>query len=300
ANGTLMLNGEAVSIGMTVPIADAANLTFMPDENWNGQTTFDYHSVDNDGLADTTPATVTITIDAVNDAPETDNLATSGNEDTLITVPALSGSDLDGQVVSFVIDSLPANGTLMLNGEAVSIGITVPIADAANLTFMPDENWNGQTTFDYHSVDNDGLADATPATVTITIDAVNDAPETDNLATSGNEDTLITVPALSGSDLDGQVVSFVIDSLPANGTLMLNGEAVSIGMTVPVADAANLTFMPDENWNGETTFDYYSVDNDGLADTTPATVTITVDPVNDAPETDDLATSGNEDTLITV
>ncbi|WP_220741541.1 Ig-like domain-containing protein, partial [Shewanella algidipiscicola] len=66
----------------------------------------------------------------------------------------------------------------------------------------------------YHSVDNDGLADATPATVTITIDAVNDAPETDDLATSGNEDTLITVPALSGSDLDGQVVSFVIDSLP--------------------------------------------------------------------------------------
>ncbi|WP_220741497.1 tandem-95 repeat protein, partial [Shewanella algidipiscicola] len=290
----------AVSIGMTVPIADAANLTFMPDENWNGQTAFNYHSVDNDGLADATPATVTITIDAVNDAPETDDLATSGNEDTLITVPALSGSDLDGQVVSFVIDSLPANGTLMLNGEAVSIGMTVPVADAANLTFMPDENWNGETTFDYYSVDNDGLADTTPATVTITIDAVNDAPETDNLATSGNEDTLITVPALSGSDLDGQVVSFVIDSLPANGTLMLNGGAVSIGMTVPIADAANLTFMPDENWNGQTAFNYNSVDNDGLADTTPATVTITVDPVNDVPETDNLATSGNEDTLITV
>ncbi|WP_285797952.1 Ig-like domain-containing protein, partial [Metapseudomonas resinovorans] len=137
--------------------------------------TFDYAAVDNQGLEDSTPATGTITVASVNDAPETDATSASGNEDAAGIPVALSGSDFDGSVASFVIKSLPANGTLLLNGVALNIGDSVPATgNGASVTFVPNANWNGTATFDYAAVDNQGLEDATPATGTITVASVND------------------------------------------------------------------------------------------------------------------------------
>ncbi|WP_197279015.1 cadherin-like domain-containing protein, partial [Vibrio coralliirubri] len=100
-----------------------------------------------------------------------------------------------------------------LNGVAVVAGATISLADASKLTFTPNADWNGDTSFTYHAVDDDGLADATPATITITVNDINDAPETNDLSVSGDEDaSSILVPTLSGSDSDGNVASFVIDT----------------------------------------------------------------------------------------
>src|SRR5690606_19698697 len=187
-------------IGDSVPASgNGASLTFVPNANWNGTTSFDYAAVDNQGLEDATPATGTITVASVNDAPETHAASGSGNEDSAGIPVSLSGSDFDGTVASFVIKSLPANGILQLNGVTLNIGDSVPATgNGASVTFVPNANWNGTTDFQYASVDNDGLEDSTPATGTITVDAVNDAPETDATSARGNEDTAITVN-LSGS-----------------------------------------------------------------------------------------------------
>ena len=83
-----------------------------------------------------------------------------------------------------------------------------------------------------------------------------------------------------GSDPDGNVVGYVIKSLPLNGHLFADAamtQPVSIGQTV----VGPVYFMPNENWNGTTSFQYASVDNSGLIDATPATATINIDPVND-------------------
>ncbi|WP_342247448.1 hypothetical protein, partial [Pseudomonas sp. OTU5201] len=148
-------------------------------------------------------------------APETAAASGSGNEDSTGIPVALSGSDLDGTVDHFVIKSLPANGTLFLNGVALAIGSEVPaFANGASITFVPSANWNGTTDFQYASVDNQGLEDGTPATGTITVASVNDAPETAVTSASGNEDSAGIPVVLSGSDLDGTVDHFVIKSLP--------------------------------------------------------------------------------------
>ncbi len=296
-----MLNGVALNIGDNVPATgNAASLTFTPNANWNGDTSFQFAAVDNQNLADATPATATIHVEPVNDAPETNPTTASGNEDSPITVN-LSGSDIDGTVDHFVIQSLPANGTLMLNGVALNIGDNVPATgNAASLTFTPSANWNGDTSFQFTAVDNQNLADSTPATATIHVEPVNDAPETNPATASGIEDSPITVN-LSGSDIDGTVDHFVIQSLPANGTLMLNGVALNVGDNVPATgNAASLTFMPSANWNGDTSFQFTAVDNQNLADSTPATATLHVEPVNDAPETNPATASGIEDSPITV
>ncbi|MBL0513196.1 retention module-containing protein [Aeromonas media] len=113
----------------------------------------------------------------LNEAPETANKQATGQEDAAsIAIPTLSGSDIDGSVVSFTIKSLPANGILYLNGVAVTVDQSIAVADAGKLTFTPNANWNGNTSFNYAAVDNDGAVDASPATVTIKVDAVNDLP----------------------------------------------------------------------------------------------------------------------------
>ncbi|WP_285797939.1 tandem-95 repeat protein, partial [Metapseudomonas resinovorans] len=298
ANGILQLNGVALAIGDSVPATgNGASITFVPSANWNGTTTFDYAAVDNQGLEDSTPATGTITVASVNDAPETDATSASGNDDAAGIPVALSGSDFDGSVASFVIKSLPANGTLLLNGVALNIGDSVPATgNGTNVTFVPNANWNGTTTFDYAAVDNQGLEDSTPATGTITVASVNDAPDTHAANGTGDEDSAGIPVVLSGSDFDGSVASFVIKSLPANGTLLLNGVALNIGDSVPATgNGASLTFVPNANWNGTTSFDYAAVDNQGLEDATPATGTITVASVNDAPDTHAASGTGDED-----
>ncbi|HDY7620703.1 TPA: type I secretion C-terminal target domain-containing protein [Vibrio vulnificus] len=113
---------------------------------------------------------------------------------------------------------------------------------------------------------------------------LNEAPNTLDKHAEGLEDaTSIVIPALSGSDIDGTVVSFTIKTLPTNGVLYLDGVAVTAGQPIVAEDASKLTFTPNADWNGITNFSYVAVDNEGLADATAATVTITVSPMNDAP-----------------
>jgi T1SS-143 domain-containing protein len=129
-----------------------------------------------DGHGGTDTATVNVSLTNVNDPPETYDHEASGNEDTPITVN-LTGSDVDGTVASFTISTLPDHGTLMLGDVVLHEGSSVPASsDAAAVTFVPDANWNGDTSFTYAAVDNDGASDATPATATITVDSVNDPP----------------------------------------------------------------------------------------------------------------------------
>src|SRR5262249_59179286 len=84
--------------------------------------------------------------------------------------------------VTLKITSRRANGTLYSYAGLTTelhVGDTVPAtANAATVYFAPTANWNGSTTFQYAAVDNDAAQDATPATATITVASVNDAPET--------------------------------------------------------------------------------------------------------------------------
>ena len=116
-------------------------------------------------------------------------------------------------------------------------------------------------------------------------DLFNIAPDTDTKSAIGDEDTLIAIQ-LTGSDADSNLSGFRIKSLPANGTLYSDAAG-----TQPIADEQVLAgtspltvyFKPAANWNGDTSFAYAARDSFGLEDATPATFTIHVTPVNDAP-----------------
>ncbi|MGE6180499.1 type I secretion C-terminal target domain-containing protein, partial [Aeromonas salmonicida] len=172
----------------------------------------------------------------LNEAPETADKQASGLEDAAsITIPALSGSDIDGTVVSFTIKSLPANGVLLLDGVPVTENQSVQAVDAGKLTFVPSADWNGDTSFSYVAVDNEGLADATPATVTIRVEAVNDLP---TLGISNG--AIVSEEGLPNGIIDINGNPDTTDAKSMSGTISV-GDVDSSTLTVSLDGPAGLT-----------------------------------------------------------
>ena len=292
ASGTLWLNADgtgAIAQGQFV----AGPVYFQPNADWNGGTTFEYTAIDDNGN-ESANATVTLTVDPVNDAPTAENVSVSGDEDTILTI-TFDGADIDGTVVGFIVKSLPANGTLWLNANGTG-AIALNQQVSATIYFEPNADWNGNSSFDYAAIDNQG-AESANATVSLTVDPVNDAPTAENVSASGDEDTILTV-TFDGADIDGTVAGYIIKSLPANGTLWLNADgtgAVALNQQV----TGTLYFKPNANWNGGGTFHYAAIDNEG-AESANATVSLSVAPVNDAPTAIIVHTWLLEDSVATV
>ena len=117
----------------------------------------------------------------------------------------------------------------------------------------------------------------------ITIEEPNESPTVDMTHHGIDEDT--SPPANLASDLDDDPLTITITSGPTNGTL---------NTTNGVVDSSDGSFVytPFTNFNGEDSFDFEV--SDGMA-IVGGTVEITVTPVNDPPEMDDLSVEMNED-----
>ena len=221
------------------------SFTYEPNADFNGSDSFTFTV--SDGSLSSAAATVTITVNAVNDAPVANSQSVETDEDTAVLV-TLSGFDADGDVVTYSVGQ-PAGGSLS--------------GSAPNLTYTPDKNFNGSDSFTFTV--SDGSLSSAAATVTITVNAVNDAPVANSQSVETDEDTAVLV-TLSGFDADGDVLTYSIGQ-PAGGSLS--------------GSAPNLTYTPDENFNGSDSFTFTV--SDGSATSSAATVTITVNAVNDAP-----------------
>ncbi|WP_130926191.1 tandem-95 repeat protein, partial [Pseudomonas extremaustralis] len=310
---------------MTKPVTgsiDAVNgeatVYFKPNENFNGTANFTYTATDS-GNADgsnvltSSPANGTITVTPVNDAPEAVATTATGAEDPSVGIAVkLSATDVDGvdNVKSFTVGT-PTNGTFYTDAAMTKpvTGSIDAINGEATVYFKPNENFNGTANFTYTATDS-GNADgsnvltSTPANGTITVTAVNDAPVATPTTATGSEDSAQGIEVkLSATDVDGvdNVKSFTVGT-PTNGTFYTDA-----AMTKPVTgsiDAVNgeatVYFKPNENFNGTANFTYTATDS-GNADgsnvltSTPANGTITVTPVNDAPEAVATTATGAED-----
>ena len=272
ANGTAVLNANGT-------------VTFTPNANFNGTADFTYTVTD--GQLTSNTATATVTVGAVNDAPiaNADNFTV--NEDGSVSLTLLANdSAADG---GLSIKSI--NGTA-LTGATQSINVTngvVNVAADGSLTFVPNADFNGTINFGYVAQDADG--DTASATVSITVNAVSDAPTGTNKTVTINEDGSKTLSAsdFGFSDVDaGDSIGAVrIDSLPAAGSLQLNGVSVSSGQVITLADlnSGHLVFRPTADASGSNyaKLTFSVSDQAGLFDSTPNTLTVDVTPVADVP-----------------
>ncbi len=333
ATGSLTLNGNAVTAGDFATLNDitTGKLKFTPalHDNGNNYANFTFQVQDDGGIAnggvnlDPVANTITIDVTPVNDAPSGADKTVSTNEDIdyTFTVNDFGFSDiLDGNNFTQVkITTLPATGSLTLNGNAVTAGNLVTVSDITSgklkFTPAPNDNGNNYANFTFQVQDDGGIAnggvnlDLSPNTITINVTPVNDDPSGADKTVSTNEDIdyTFTVNDFGFSDiLDGDNFTQVkITTLPATGSLTLNGNAVTAESLVTVSDITSgklkFTPAPNDNGNNYANFTFQVQDDGGIAnggvnlDPVANTITIDVTPVNDAPSGADKTVSTNED-----
>ena len=193
-----------------------------------------------------TTATLTVSVAGANDAPTLTSVSTlaGGSEDAGLTISyaalaaAADEADVDGDSLSFRIEAV-STGTLTKNGQAVAAGTTL-LSSGENLVWTPVANANGTLNAFTVKAWDGALASATAVQVKVAVTAVNDLPVLAPITKSGSEDTPVSF-ALSDftsayKDVDGDAqASIRIDTLPATGTLKLNGVAVTAGQVIPLA-----------------------------------------------------------------
>ena len=199
-------------------------------------------------------AQVTVRVVDVPESPEAQDDRAETPEDTPLVIDVLSNdTDPDGERLRVASVTAPENGT----ATVVSGGVR----------YEPDLNWYGEDRFSYTAMDPGGLS--SEATVRVTVTPVNDPPEAVDDEAETLEDVAAVVDVLANdTDVDGDPLT-VVSAGPAGH-----------GATAIVDNSVR--YSPDWNWYGTDRFTYTIADPGGL--TASATVTMTVLPVNDAPE----------------
>ncbi|SFO78012.1 VCBS repeat-containing protein, partial [Chitinophaga sp. YR627] len=262
----------------TVTVNADGSFMYMPAADYNGTDVFTYKACDGSGACAT--GTVTLTITAVNDAPDAGDVSFSAREDIPLSInpPGLLGasSDKEGGTLTAAIVTQPAHGTITVNPNG-------------SFTYTPNPNFNGTDVFTFSVCDNGtpGLCDT--ATATISVAAENDAPVAGDDTYNATEDTPLTVAApgvlSNDTDVDGDPLTVSVLAGPANGTLTLNPNG-------------SFTYTARSNYNGTDTYTYRVCDGNGGCDT--GTVTINIAAVNDAPVTGQIGYTVTEDVPLTV
>ncbi|MBB4862598.1 VCBS repeat-containing protein [Pseudomonas nitritireducens] len=272
AHGTVTLNPAT------------GDYTYTPAKDYNGSDSFTITV--SDGHGGTVDSVVSLNITPVNDAPEAKNDAKSTGENSAFNGQVPAATDVDSTV--------NPNGYALVQGVGSGNG-TLTFNANGSYSFNPGTDFDSlapgesrQVTFTYTAKDAEGAVSA-PATVTITVNGANDAPNGADKTITLDEDSSRSFSAadFGFSDVDhNDALSAVrIDSLPTNGTLKLNGSAVTAGQVIDAADLGKLVFAPAANANGNNyaNFTFSVKDSNGAFDTTPNKLTFNVTPVNDNP-----------------
>lgn len=275
---TAVAETKATAHGNVVINADGT-FTYTPVADYNGSDSFTYQVCDAYSTPGCNTATMVVTVQPTTDNPFAlaDNYLV--DEDNVLTVPAvgvlINDGDVDGDVITASLVAGTSSGSIALNPDG-------------SFTYTPAANFNGSDNFTYRT--NDGVNNSSTVTVGITVNAVNDAPVAadDNVTT--NEDTALAIMVFTNdNDIDNSVDpgSITIMSMPAHGTLSLNPTTGVIAYT------------PASDYNGNDSFTY-TIEDVFNAVSNTATVSITVEPVNDGPVANNDMVSTSEDVAASI
>ncbi|MGH3088969.1 MAG: Ig-like domain-containing protein, partial [Rubrobacteraceae bacterium] len=188
----------------------------------------------------------------LNRAPEADGDSVVTNEDTPVPI-TLTGSDPDGDTLTFSVISGPTHGTLS--------------GTAPNLTYTPDPDYFGDDAFTFQVDDGSGGTDT--AVVNIKVEPVNDDPvarndgDPNNLGTPTNTERIqvskngsVEVDVLDNdSDPDGDPLTPSIVTPPGNGTATVIG-----------TNHKKIKYTANAGFSGNDSFVYEISDGNGGTD----------------------------------
>ncbi|MCP5248369.1 MAG: tandem-95 repeat protein [Candidatus Accumulibacter sp.] len=237
-------------------LAPDGDFLYTPDADYFGSDSFSYRA--SDGQLDSKLATVSLTIQPVNDAPVAVDDSASTHEDTPIVLNLTANdTDVDNDPLSVSVVGTPQHGSAVLNSDGT-------------VSYTPFANYSGDDAFDYTVID--GAGGQAIGTVRISVTSVNSAPVAVDDAFTLDEDVPLNVAAsgvlANDTDIDSPTLTAVVVDQPQHGALIL-------------APDGGFLYTPDADYFGADSFTYRA--NDGQLDSNLALVTLTIQPVNDAP-----------------
>ncbi len=244
---TYSVQGTTGSIFNGTPSIAGSNLTIAYPANTPGIGTITIRATDSgsDFVEDTFQVTV-------NDRPTAGADSGNTNEGTAVTIDVLlNDGDTDGTLTpaSVTVTSAPANGSTSVN------------TSNGRITYTPSGNFNGTNTFQY-TVNDNRAATSNAATVTVTVNAVNDAPILSVPGTTQNVDegASLAFSTANGNPITVADVDADETAMPAGG---VNVTLAATKGTIALASTAGLVNLTG-NSSASVSFDA-TVANAGLA-----------------------------------
>jgi VCBS repeat-containing protein len=258
----------------TVTVDAAGGYTYTPDAAYVGTDTFTIRASDDTyphlhllfgifkpNFGHTDAATIGVTV--VDHAPKAVGEGYTTDEDTTLTVPAATGllandTDIDHNTLTASKVTDPGHGTVIVNGDG-------------SFTYTPTTvNYHGPDSFTYKTFD--GTLDSSPATVHITVAAVNDPPVAmDDTITTGENTAVAGNVLFNDTDVDNphtDLTAHVLTGPSHAASFSLNADGT-------------YAYTPVTGYRGPDLFTYNAFD--GTATSNVATAHITVAPINHPP-----------------
>jgi len=294
--------------GIVLTTAQAAAMRFDPDPNFSGKVEFSYITTDNNG-ATSAGAVYTIPVTSLPPVANPVVAPVMSHNNGATAIPGLVASDPDGTIGTYYLESLPSvsqgvlsvpcpptpTGATCTGGFAdltaavlanyTTGGIPLTPTQMAAMRFDPAVGYKGNVIFNYHAADNTGVI-SNSTTYTI---PVSDLPPVSNdiLAPKMlNSNGPTAIPALSSSDADGTIATYVINSVPptsqgvisipcpptpsgatcTGGFADLTAAVLAAnpgGIVLTAAQSAGLRLDPAAGYVGNVIFNYAAYDNNG-------------------------------------
>lgn len=227
--------------------------SYTPDPNFFGTENITYTVSDLEGGE--VVGNLTITVEPVNDPPSVENESFQLNEDDLLAAEVASNDeDIEGVVLNYEFFPLETSG--VFNGYA-----------NGDFDYTPDPNFYGTIEVAYQACDESICADGL---LTIEVISVNDSPVASDANFSTDEDQSLSGDLSSfSSDIEDSNLAFQLIAFSSEGgdvTLNLDG---------------TVDFVPEADFFGDFAFTYEICDSDDSC--VEASVTIVIEPINDAP-----------------
>jgi hypothetical protein len=242
----------------------APNLVYTPAADYNGPDSFTYAATY--AGAQSAPATVSVTVNPVNDAP---SFASGANQ----TVDEDSGAhSIAGWATN--ISPGPANESgqavsfLVSNDNSGLFSAQPAIASNGALTFTPATHAYGKATVTVRAQDNGGTANggvdtSAPQTFTITVNFVNHPPVAVNDQATTRKDQPVIINVLANdSDPDGDALKVVSVTQGSAGSVVINANGT-------------VTYTPGKRARASDAFTYTLQDTHGATASAKVTVTFT-------------------------
>ncbi|MEP4292305.1 MAG: tandem-95 repeat protein, partial [Rhizobiaceae bacterium] len=310
-NDTLTILSVQNPVNGTVSLL-AGVVTFTPDVDYSGPASFEYTVDDGNGGSDT--AIVSLTVNAVNDAPDIDldavaagtgfsttyieNGTPVGVVDASVVITDVDGStytqaslNLTGGQIGDILNvgALPAGITAVVTPSSALTAagpINVQLTGTANaadyqaalqaITFESLSDNPGATARTIAITVSDGTDTSTASLATINVTPVNDVPDAlpDGVYTF-NEDEVFTLPE----------ATLLANDTDADGdTLIISSVQSAVNGSVALDGFGNVVFTPTPTYSGPASFTYTTRDPSGATDTTTVSLNILI--LNDAPIVD--------------